>query len=94
MCEAKQAQVRLEVKHTACSHITKHMSITNAYPQSAVLVNGTPGTGPASPLIDSSATPAEQLFAPFSDDVFSAELDIQALQENADSAAYDSGPCG
>ena len=42
--------------------------------------NDTAGTGPASPPIDSSMTVAEQLFAPFSEDLFSAELDIHALQ--------------
>ena len=30
--------------------------------------------------IDSSLTVADQLFAPFSEDLFSAELDIHALQ--------------
>ncbi|DBA81990.1 TPA: hypothetical protein ACH3X1_007693 [Trebouxia sp. C0004] len=38
------------------------------------------GTGPASTPIDSSLTVADQLFAPFSEDLFSAELDIHALQ--------------
>ncbi|KAL0053708.1 hypothetical protein WJX82_009636 [Trebouxia sp. C0006] len=46
------------------------------------VIDPTPaGTGPASPPIDSSSTTAEQLFAPFSEDLFSAELDIHALQK-------------
>ena len=57
------------------------MSISVTYPQSAVLQNDTAGTGPASPPTDSSFTIAEQLFAPFSEDLFSAELDIHALQK-------------
>ena len=68
------------------------MSISDAYPQSALLQNDTAGTGPASPPIDSSLTIAEQLFAPFSEDLFSAELDIHALQKML--TAYDSGACG
>lgn len=57
------------------------MNISNTYPQSAILQNDTAGTGPASPPIDSSLTLAEQLFALFSEDLFSAELDIIALQK-------------
>ena len=61
--------------------LQKHVSISNAYPQSAVLQNDIAGTGPASPLVDSSITVADQLFAPFSEELFSAELDIHALQK-------------
>ncbi|KAL0038563.1 hypothetical protein WJX77_010781 [Trebouxia sp. C0004] len=39
------------------------------------------GTGPAYPPVDSSSAIADQLFAPFPEDLFSAELDVHALKK-------------
>ncbi|KAL0020110.1 hypothetical protein WJX77_001370 [Trebouxia sp. C0004] len=39
------------------------------------------GTGPGvAPVVDSSITVAQELFAPYSEDLFSPELDVQALK--------------
>lgn len=47
----------------------------------AVLQSDTAGPEPASSSIDPSATVADKLFAPFSEDLFSVELDIHRLKQ-------------
>ena len=84
VCRAGSLQLPSCVYGMRPTQLARPLQCISAYPthtHNHLYRDDTAGTGPAFPPIDSSVIIAEQLFAPFSEDLFSAELDIHALQK-------------